>query len=256
MRKPKIVFLIGLAAIISYCFYFFLFTLLQAEGEIQFPQTNKPYDLVIKHVLILDGTGEKEIFRGDIAMRDGHIVEVGSVQELDCPLFDAGGLTVMPMPIEPLNMEEAAERGLVEHLFRTSYPRYPASYLYFQEEPYLGFNLAQIAQQRGEIPQKTFNELQKKLPAMSKVYLLPLELAEEKLLSATASLEELVAYLTGYPAKALGKTDKGMIKPDYKADLYFFITHNYEEESLKQLFLKGKLPVCALRYQAGQLLEQ
>jgi len=87
-------------------------------------------------------------------MRDGHIVEVGSVQELDCPLFDAGGLTVMPMPIEPLNMEEAAERGLVEHLFRTSYPRYPASYLYFQEEPYLGFNLAQIAHTRGKFRKK------------------------------------------------------------------------------------------------------
>jgi len=45
-------------------FLFFPVYLTQAEGEIQFPQTNKPYDLVIKHVLILDGTGEKEIFRG------------------------------------------------------------------------------------------------------------------------------------------------------------------------------------------------
>jgi hypothetical protein len=255
LRKIKIVFLIGLAAVISYCFYFFLFTSLRAEGEGQSLQANKPYDLVIKHVLILDGTGEKEMFRGDIAIRDGHIVEVGSVQELDFPIFDAGGLTVMPLPVRLVNMEKADNGGLVEHLFRTSYPRYPASYLYFQDEPYLGFNLAQVAQQRGESAQKTFNYLQKKLPAMSKVYLLPLELAEEKLLADTASLPELVAYLTGYPAKAMGKTAKGIIKPNYKADLYFFITHNYEEESLKQLFLKGELPVCALRCQAGRLIE-
>jgi hypothetical protein len=256
LRKVKIVFLIGLVAVISYCFYFFLFTSLRAEGEIQFSQTNKPYDLVIKHALILDGTGKKEMFRGDIAIRDGYIVEVGSVQELDFPIFDAGGLTVMPWPVRPVNMEEADKGGLVEHLFRTSYPHYPASYLYFQGEPYSGFNLAQVAQQRGEKPQKTFNNLQKKLSAMSKVYLLPLELAEEKLLSGTASLPELAAYLTSCPAKAMGKTDRGMIKPNYKAELYFFITHDYEEECLKQLFLKGELPAPALYCQAGQLLEQ
>ncbi|MDD2212705.1 MAG: hypothetical protein PHS83_04095 [Clostridia bacterium] len=258
LRKIKIVFLFGLVALISYCFYFFVFTSLSAEGELQFGQTNELYDLVIKHALILDGTGEKERFRGDIAIRDGCIVEVGSVSEVDSPAFDAGGLTVMPMPVRPVNMEKAESvgGGILEHLLRTSYPRYPSSYLYFQDEPYCGLNLAQVAQQRGESPQKTFYYVQKQLPAMSKIYLLPLGLAEEKLLAGTASLQELAAYLTGYPAKVTGNTDLGMIKPNYKADLYFFITDDYEEESLKQLFLKGELPALALCCKKGQLLAQ
>lgn len=256
MRRIKIVFLLGLITLISYCFYFFVFTSLSAEGDMQFPQTKKSYDLVIKHALILDGTGEKERFRGDIAIKDGCIVEVGSVQELDFPTFDAGGLTVIPMPVKPISIEKA-ERGCIpEHLFRTSYPRYPSSYLFFQDEPYLGLNLAQVAQQRGEKPEKTFNCLQKQLPTMSKVYLLPLELAEEKLLAGTASLQELAAYLTGYPAKVMGKNDIGMIKPDCKADLYFFITDDHEEENLKQLFLKGEMPPLALCCKEGRLVEQ
>jgi hypothetical protein len=256
LRKIKIVFLLGLITLIGYCVCFFVFTSLQAEGERRFSQTKKTYDLVIKHSLILDGTGEKERFRGDIAIRDGRIVEVGSVQELDSPTFDAGGLTVMPMPVQPVGMEEVERGGVVEHLLRTSYPRYPSSYLFFQDEPYQGLNLAQVAQQRGETLQKAFSYLQKQLPGMSKVYLLPLELAEEKLLAGTASLPELAAYLTGYPAKVMGRTDFGMIKPDYRADLYFFITDDYEEECLIRLFLKGEMPALALCCKEGQLLAQ
>ena len=243
MRGVKIVSLLVVVAVISYGFYYFLFTALKSENDIQTTQKVTTYDLIIKHVLILDGTGEKERFRGDIAIRDGRIVEVGSVQEQDFPTFDAGGLTVMPLPVRPVK-----DNTVVEHLFRTSYPRYSAHYLYFQDGPYQGFNLAQVSQQRGETPQKTLNNLQMQLPEMTKVILVPLELGEE-------SLPELAAYLTGYPAIAIEKHDLGMIKPDYKADLYFFITRDYNEESLKQLFLKGKLPEPALYCQGGKLLE-
>ena len=245
MRGVKIAIILVFAALISYGFYFFLFTALQAEEDIQLTRQEITYDLVIKHALILDGTGEKERFRGDIAIKDGRIVEVGSVQEQDFPTFDAGGLTVMPLPVRPVKDDT---NTVVEHLFKTSYPRYSAYYLYFQDAPYQGFNLAQISRQRGESPQKAFKDLQIQLPDMTKVILVPLELGEE-------SLPGLAAYLTGNPAIAMGKYDLGMIKPDYKADLYFFITRDYDEESLKQLFLKGKLPEPALYCQGGKLLE-
>jgi len=243
LRRLKIIILLVFVAVISYGFYFFLFTAIQADENVQLPNKETTYDLVIKHALILDGTGEKERFRGDIAIKNGRIVEVGSVRELDFPTFDAGGLTVMPMPVRPTKDNEA-----VEHLFKNSYPRYPAHYLYFQDGPYQGYNLAQVSQQRGETLQNTFKHLQMQLSAMTKVLLVPLELGEE-------SLPELAAYLTGNPAKAMKKDNLGMIKPGYKADLYFFITRDYDEESLKQLFLKGKLPEPALYCQEGKLLE-
>ena len=243
MRGVKTVILLVIVAVISYGFYFFLFTALNADEDIQITQKETTYDLVIKHALILDGTGEKEKFRGDIAIKDSRIVEVGSVQERDFPTFDAGGLTVMPFPVRPVK-----DNSVVEHLFRTSYPRYSAHYLYFQDGPYQGFNLAQVSQQRGETPQKTFNALQLELPAMTKVNLVPLELGEE-------SLPCLTAYLTGYPATALGKNGLGMIKPDYKADLYFFVAREYDEETLKQHFLKGELPEPALYCREGRLME-
>lgn len=249
MRRIKIPFLLLSIAVISYIFYFFLFTTLSAKEESQsLRHINKPYDLVIKHALILDGTGERERFRGDIAIREGLIVEVGSVQEQDFPVFDAGGLTVMPMPLQLINKEQEKVEGVLEHLFRTSFPRYPAHYLYFQDPPYQGFNLAQIAQQRGEIPRQTFNYLKSQLPSMTKVDLVPFALGDN-------TLHELAAYLTHYPVKAMGKGEMGIIKPEQKADLYFFITQDYDEESLIQLFLKGKLPEPALYCREGQLSE-
>lgn len=265
MRYLKIAFFLVFVSVISYVFYFFLFTTLKTEQAAQSPQANinQEYDLVIKHAQILDGSGEKEMFRGDIAIRDGLIVEVGSVQEREFPTFDAGGLTVMPSPVYPSSQREQLAKNVLEHLFRTSYPRYPAYYLYFQEPPYQGFNLAQVAQQRGESVQTTFNYLQNQLPATVKVYLVPLELSKEmsdavtgsSQASSSLSLPQLAAYLTYYPAKTMDADDLGIIKPEFKADLHFFITRDYTEENLKELFLRGQLPEAALYYQEGQLLE-
>lgn len=236
LRRIKIALLLGVLGIASYYMVFMIFV-----------DHTTPNDLVIKHVRILDGTGEKEMYRGDIAIRDGRIVKIGFIPLQNEPVFDAGGLTVMPMPISIENTN-----GMVEHLFSTSYPRYPAHYLFFQEGFYQGLNLAQVAQQRGEKPEKTFNYLQSQLPVNTKVYLVPLKLEEHKVQDGSYSLEKLAAYCTGFPAMTIGKTDVGMIKTGFKADLYFFISQDYDEESLKQLFLKGKFPVSAVLLKEGK----
>lgn len=236
LRRIKFVLLLAILGIASYYAVFMIFAVHTA-----------PNDLVIKHVQILDGTGEKGIYRGDIAIRDGRIVRIGFIPLQNAPVFDAGGLTVMPMPIGIENTD-----GMLEHLFCTSYPRYPAHYLFFQEGSYQGLNLAQVAQQRGEKPEKAFNYLQSQLPATTKIYLVPLELEEDKLRDGSYSLEELVAYRTGFPAMTMGKADVGMIKTGFKADLYFFISQAYDEESLKRLFLKGELPASAVLLKEGK----
>lgn len=253
MRKTTTLLILILTAIISYVFCFFLFNTLRGEAEKFDPAESRPYDLVIKHVLILDGTGKKEIFRGDIACRDGDIVEVGTVMVEDCPLFDAGGLTVMPYPVKLFNPEAHDSFVLVEHLLQTSYPRYSPNALYFQDEPYLGFNLAQIAAQRGQSPAQVFAVLKKELPGTAKVYLLSQEFTGGIGSAAETTLVELAATLTSYPALVMGQKERGVIKPGCCADLYFFVTREYDVEKLKQLFSQGKLPDGVLHYQNGQM---
>lgn len=226
--------------LLIYGAYFFLFTILQAEGDLQFPQK---YDIVIKYAQILDGSGEKEVFRGDLGIKDGVLVQVGAIEVEDCPVFDAGGLTVMPwVP------EFESSDNILEHHFYSAYPRYPATALYFSQPPYQGLSLAQLAHQKGLSVEQTFRDLQQELSAGDKVYLLP------EVLPTDPTLEELAASLTGALAKALGKEKQGQIKPGYPADLYFFITHHYDNANLEELFLRGKLPDCALCCLQGELL--
>lgn len=215
------------------------------------------YDLVIKHAQIMDGTGEKAVYRGDIAIKDGKIVKTGFVTENELsgprkiPVFDAGGLTVMPFPVS-LNKGDQ----LVEHLFVTSYPRYPAYYLYFQEGDYAGLNLLQVARQKEEKPEQTFKALCAQLPENTKVYLLPVALDEQKVSTNSYSVEELVAFYTGELAAALGRKDTGTIEAGRNADLYFFITHHYDEQSLRELLYKGEFPALALSCKTGELTRE
>ncbi len=250
MRKGIIVLLLGLLGVLGTISYYCL-----VQGKIlSAAEAHSSYDLVIKHALILDGTGEKKLFRGDIAIRAGEIVEMGYIPEKqlrDVPkesVFDAGGLMAMPFPVTP---EKTA--GVVEHVFRTSYPRYPAHYLYFQEEPYAGCSLAQVARQRGETPEQTFAYLRNLLPVSTKVYLVPIELAEEKIRAGDFELPELVASCTGYLAEIMEKEKRGKIKKGCRADLYFFKTHDYGEKALSELFLKGELPSLAVCCREGKL---
>jgi N-acyl-D-aspartate/D-glutamate deacylase len=57
-------------------------------------------DLIIKNAHICDGSG-KPGFQGSIAVRDGKIAEVGSVNDLARRILDVKGLTVSPGFIDP-----------------------------------------------------------------------------------------------------------------------------------------------------------
>ncbi|UTP40348.1 amidohydrolase family protein [Phenylobacterium sp. LH3H17] len=58
------------------------------------------YDIVIRNGLVVDGTGEPG-FRADVAIRDGKIVEVGSVEGEGRREIDAAGRVVAPGFIDP-----------------------------------------------------------------------------------------------------------------------------------------------------------
>ncbi len=53
------------------------------------------HDLVVKNARIVDGTG-KPAFAGDVAIRDGRFVEVGTVRGKEREAFDAAGHVVAP----------------------------------------------------------------------------------------------------------------------------------------------------------------
>lgn len=257
MQKRRITLLLGILGIAAGVSCFLGFFSLPKEPVSAAETITATYDLVIKHAQILDGTGEKAIFRGDIAIKDGKIAKVGYVAENELngfkkvPVFDAGGLTVMPCPLKQIQ-----SNGVVEHLFRTSYPRYPAHYLYFQEEPYAMRNLLQVAKQRGETPEKTFAALCEQLPSNAKVYLLPLELDEKKLEEGSYGVEKLVAFLTGDLALTMGEKEVGRIQEGCIADLHFFITREYDEKMLFELLLKGETPTIAVCCKHGKLSRQ
>lgn len=258
MRKKNIFLLLGILAItISLTAFSSFYSAGKGQVVSAAETVAGSYDLVIKHAQIMDGTGEKAVYRGDIAIKGGKIVKIGYVAEDELtgpkrvPVFDAGGLTAMPFPV-------SINRGdqLVEHLFITSYPRYPAHYLYFQDGDYAGLNLVQVAKQKGEKPEQTFKALCARLPENTKVYLLPVALDERKVGTDSYSVEELVAFYTGELAAALGRKDTGTIEAGCNADLYFFITHHYEEQSLRELLYNGEFPAMALSCKKGELTRE
>jgi N-acyl-D-aspartate/D-glutamate deacylase len=59
-----------------------------------------PYDLLIKNGMIVDGSGAPA-FRGDLAVSDGKIVEVGAISGVSARVIDASDLTVAPGFIDP-----------------------------------------------------------------------------------------------------------------------------------------------------------
>ena len=59
-----------------------------------------PYDLLIKNGIIVDGSGAPA-FRGDLAVRDGKIVEVGAISGVSARVIDASDLIVAPGFIDP-----------------------------------------------------------------------------------------------------------------------------------------------------------
>ena len=59
-----------------------------------------PYDLLIKNGMIVDGSGASA-FRGDLAVRDGKIVEVGAISGVSARVVDASDLIVAPGFIDP-----------------------------------------------------------------------------------------------------------------------------------------------------------
>jgi N-acyl-D-aspartate/D-glutamate deacylase len=59
-----------------------------------------PYDLLIKNGMIVDGSGASA-FRGDLAVRDGKIVEVGAISGVSARVIDASDLIVAPGFIDP-----------------------------------------------------------------------------------------------------------------------------------------------------------
>src|SRR6202140_1678780 len=57
--------------------------------------TQMGYDLLIKNGLIVDGAGAPS-FRGDVAVKDGKIVEIGKLSGPAARTIDAAGLVVAP----------------------------------------------------------------------------------------------------------------------------------------------------------------
>src|SRR5207244_13621312 len=57
--------------------------------------TAMAYDLLIKNGLIVDGSG-MPAFRGDVAVKDGKIVELGKLSGAAGQTVDAGGQAVAP----------------------------------------------------------------------------------------------------------------------------------------------------------------
>lgn len=255
MKRVKILVLLVLLVLLGFGSYFLalkVFAALQVKGYSFLIRSNQPYDLVIKYSLIIDGSGENEPFRGDIALRDGVIVGVGYVNPHESPVFDAGGLTVIPRPVK---LEKTPE--MVEHLLSTSYPRYPAEEIILLEPPYAGLSLFEAAQAGETTPEEFFRQRLKSnqdspgLTKQEKVLLLPFPPVTKD-----TKTEELLARLTRLRAEATGKRDAGRIGAGYRADLFFFKTRDYSRQELDTLLKKGQVPPPVISVVDGQMLSQ
>ncbi|QNB47702.1 hypothetical protein BR63_16355 [Thermanaerosceptrum fracticalcis] len=246
MRWIKIGLLALVLGITSYFLSLNIFTSLKVQGYSYLFRAKEPYDLVVKHALILDGSGINGKFRGDIAIRDGCIVGVGYVNPKDSPVLEAGGLTVLPFLVPVEKGEE-----VVEHLLLTSYPRYPAEDIFLIDPPYTGLSLRQASRVQGVTPE----QMVKMLSAgdnTRKALLLPLSSLEK----GAEEEKDLVAGLTGFRAQLLGKESEGVIKTGYKANLYFFKTYEYEGDKLAEILKKGEFPYPVYLVREGKVVSQ
>jgi len=240
----KRLFFLLFIGVMSFFIALNIFTGLKIKGYNYIFRATKPYDLVIKHAMILDGTGENEAFRGDIGIRDGYIVGVGYINAKDSPVFDGGGLTFIPAPVRVEKCE-----GVLEHLLSTSYPRYPAHEIFLLDPPYEGLSLAQAARAKGVTPEEMFKYLNVSPNAYSaKVLLAPLQIREDD----DSGVKEMLARLTMYRAGIMGRKDLGCIRDGFRADMYVFKTMDYSEERLRDLFSKGDLPAPVYRIERGK----
>lgn len=216
---------------------------LKIKGYDYLFRETEPYDLVIKHARILDGTSDNDAFRGDIAIRDGRVVGVGYVVPKETPVFDAGGLTFMPWPLQ------ITKGGpVVEHLLRTSYPRYEANEIFLTEAPYEGLSLAEAASSEGIEAVEMFERLKNNASHETKVLLVPMAVKNDY------TVREMLARLTAYRAALMGLADRGAIKDGYWADFYVFKTSDYPEEELLSLLSRGSIPEPVYRIREGQFL--
>lgn len=245
LRRLLIILLIIFLGVGSYFGTGFLINKLNVKGYETLFVAERPYELVIKYAQILDGSGVNNRFRGDIAIRDGIIVGVGYVNAKNSPVFDAGGLTVVPWSI-PLEKGP----GLVEHPFIGSFPHYPAESIILQEPPYQGFSLLEAANSRGVSPDEMFRLLKGTTDTADIVLLAPFEFGAQ-----TPTTRELVARLTGYRAEVSGMKGVGQIKAGFKADFYFFKTGDYNDEALNRLLAAGSLPPPLSRVKEGKFLQ-
>lgn len=233
MRYFRIILIALVLGVATYILSLNMFMGLKIKGYSYLFYADRPYDIVIKHATILDGTGENEKFRGDIAIRDGVIAGVGYINPQDSPVFDAGGLTVIPAPI-PL---EKDDDQALEHLFATSYPRYPARNIYLQEGLYQGLNLEQAAEMLGTTSDEAFKQLRENPDVNPLALLVEIPCREDQ-----TGLQEYLARLTGYRAAYYNLEDKGVIRAGAYAQMYFFQNRDYEDKDLERLFRQGQVP--------------
>jgi hypothetical protein len=240
-KKVLVLISIGL---ISYLVVGQILVFLKQGGYYRLFRATMPYDLVIKHGMILDGSGERDGYRGDVAIREGIIVRVGYVEEKESPTFDAGGLTLIPRPVEVF-----PDRGAVEHLLKTSYPRYSAEQIFFQHQPYQGLSLAQAAYGEGVKPDVLLARLVAEGRGEEKVLLLPLPEIDH------ASSISVLAALTGHRS-LVQELETGMIREGYRADLCIFPTRAYKEEELRKIFRQGRVPDPVFIVKDGEFIKQ
>ncbi len=263
MGRVKKIGLVVLVGLLSYFLAVNVLMGLKVKGYRYLFRATEPYDLVVRNAVILDGTGLNAAFRGDLALRDGYIAALGYIRPKDSPVYDAGGLTVIPWPIavEEIcgdNTDSGDENGLasdyctniLKHLLEGSYPRYPAEEIFFPEGPYRGLTLAQAACAHETTEQALYDALKKEMPPQTVVLLVSARYNKED-----RSSEELLARLTGYRAELLGWGESGRIKEGCRADFYFFKSHDYSEDELRKLLLQGRIPQPDLIMEAGEIKE-
>jgi hypothetical protein len=237
------VFVVVFVGLSSYLIILNIFSELKIKGYDYLFMAKQPYDLVIKHAMVLNGTGEEDLYRADIAIRNGRIVGIGYINPKESLVFDAGGLTLIPWPI-PI---EAGEK-VVEHLLSNAYPRYSADEVFLQNGPYKGLNLSEAAMSAEITPEELFSSLISSNDTTAKVLIAPLIINEE------ISTKEMLARLTGHRAEFLEIEDRGIIDKGRKADFYVFKTRNYSDEKLIKILRRGEVPEPIYKVQNGKFL--
>lgn len=211
MDRVKILVSIVLIFLMTFLLSFFALEFAKQKGKDEYFRHANPYDLVLKNVRIIDGTGGS-VKEGHIGISKGVIKTISkNIRRGDAHVFDATGFTLMPKMIDIPEEVSWVSRDLPGAMNR--FPYYRIFFQASEDELLAGRSLEAVLREG----------IYKEEDLLDKFSWIVLIAPDEEPLE-TDSLNKALYKITGWRSDALEIMDLGKIEVDYQMEAILYRT--------------------------------